>query len=121
MEHVAADAIINERYVYLESLLKELEPAERSSSISGWSNEGSLLWDYLVVYKTVNELLDLVASNPDGFRDADASYKLERLQPQLSRLCARINNLPCHNAKDRSAYICLSLLLSFSSLHFEKN
>ena len=101
MEHIAADAIINERYMYLESLLKELEPAERSSTISGWSNQGALLWDYLTVHKTVNELLDLVASNPDGVRDNDASYKLERIQPQLSRLCARINNLPCRNAKDR--------------------
>lgn len=101
MEHLAADAIINEHYVYLETLLKELEPVERSSTISGWSNQGALLWDYLTVHKTVNELLDLVASNPDGFRDNDASYKLERIQPQLSRLCSRINNLPCRNAKDR--------------------
>lgn len=101
MEYIAADAIINERYMYLESLLKDLEQAERSSTISGWSNQGALLWDYLTVHKTVNELLDLVASNPDGVRDNDASYKLERLQPQLSRLCARINNLPCRNAKDR--------------------
>ncbi|KAK3910390.1 Nuclear pore complex protein Nup98-Nup96 [Frankliniella fusca] len=101
MEHLAADAIINEHYVYLESLLKELEPVERSSTISGWSNQGALLWDYLTVHQTVNDLLDLVASNPDGFRDNDASYKLEKIQPQLSRLCSKINNLPCRNAKDR--------------------
>ncbi|KAJ1527107.1 hypothetical protein ONE63_008642 [Megalurothrips usitatus] len=101
MDHLAADAIINERHEYLELLIKELEPAERSSSISGWSNQGALLWDYLTVSKTVNELLDLVASNPNGLRDSDASYKFERIQPQLSRLCAKINNLPCRNAKDR--------------------
>lgn len=101
MEHLAADAIINEHYSYLETLLRELESPERSSSICGWSNQGALLWDYLTVHKTLNELLDSVASNPNGFRDADASYRLERIQPQLQRLCSRINNLPCRNAKDR--------------------
>ncbi|XP_069679986.1 nuclear pore complex protein Nup98-Nup96 isoform X2 [Periplaneta americana] len=93
MQYIAADAIVNESYEYLRKLLELLVPVEQSSTISGWSNRGQLLWDYL---KIVAEVETLLAN-----QDLAAGYQLEKLQPQLSGLCARINMLPCPTAMDR--------------------
>ncbi|PNF16103.1 Nuclear pore complex protein Nup98-Nup96 [Cryptotermes secundus] len=93
MKYIAADAIVNENYKYLHNLLEALVPVERSSTISGWNNRGQLLWDYLKIVAEV----DTVLAN----QDLAAGYQLEKLQPQLSGLCARINMLPCPTAMDR--------------------
>jgi hypothetical protein len=66
---------------------------ERSGTISGWNNRGQLLWDYLKIVAEVDTLL--------ANQDIAAGYHLEKLQPQLSGLCARINLLPCPTAMDR--------------------
>ena len=107
MEHIAADAIINENYAYLESLLGELASAERSSTVFGWGNQGALLWDYLAVVKAVKALL------ANTVRDQAVLYQLEKLQPQLSSLCARIHTMPCRNAKDRCVVCYLEFERSF--------
>ncbi|KAJ9574028.1 hypothetical protein L9F63_008554, partial [Diploptera punctata] len=93
MRHIAADAVVNENYEYLRDLLVELVPTDRSSTVSGWGNEGQLLWDYLRIVAQVDALL---AKQDVGF-----GYQLEKLQPQLSALCARINMLPCPTAMDK--------------------
>jgi hypothetical protein len=82
-----------ENYKYLYELLEALVPLERSSTICGWNNRGQLLWDYL---KIVGEVDTLLAN-----QDLAAGYQLEKLRPQLSGLCARINMLPCPTAMDR--------------------
>lgn len=86
MQHIAPRAIINGKYDYLASLLKEFIVEGRSKEISGWSHQGALLWDYLNV---VQQVQSVVAK-----RDPSVGYHLEKLQPELSRLCARINLLP---------------------------
>ena len=91
---------IAENYKYLHELLEALVPVERSSTICGWNNRGQLLWDYL---KIIGEVDTLLAN-----QDLAAGYQLEKLQPQLSGLCARINMLPCPTAMDRyvASLIC---------------
>jgi len=91
---------VAENYRYLHELLEALVPVERSSTICGWNNRGQLLWDYL---KIVGEVDTLLAN-----QDLAAGYQLEKLQPQLGGLCARINMLPCPTAMDRCVmYACL--------------
>jgi hypothetical protein len=88
-----------ENYEYLHELLEALVPAERSSTISGWNNKGQLLWDYLKIVAEVEALL--------ANQDLAAGYQLEKLQPQLSGLCARIKMVPCPTAMDRYVALCL--------------
>nr|CAD7588877.1 unnamed protein product [Timema genevievae] len=92
MKHIAADAIANENYKYLEDLLAALVPAERSGSIAGWSSTGQLLWDFLQLLKEMEGLSQ---------QGVSYGYHLEGLRSKLMSLCPRINMLPCHSAKDR--------------------
>jgi hypothetical protein len=85
--------VIPENYEYLRDLLEALVPVERSSTISSWNNRGQLLWDYLKIVAEVDALL--------ANQDLAAGYQLEKLQPQLIGLCARIIMLPCLTAMDR--------------------
>nr|CAD7197115.1 unnamed protein product [Timema douglasi] len=93
MKHIAADAIANENYKYLEELLAALVPANRSGTIAGWSSTGQLLWDFLQVLKEMEGLLSQ--------QGVSYGYHLEGLRSKLMSLCPRINMLPCHSAKDR--------------------
>ncbi|XP_033208238.1 nuclear pore complex protein Nup98-Nup96-like isoform X2 [Belonocnema kinseyi] len=93
-EYLAADAIINENYHYLNSLLAPLIQEEGSNVISGWMYQGQLLWDYLDITAEIKSLL-----KTDNF--TQICYKLELLRPQLTNLCSKINLLPCPTAKDR--------------------
>ncbi|XP_043467804.1 nuclear pore complex protein Nup98-Nup96 [Leptopilina heterotoma] len=94
IEHLAADAIINENYDYLKSLLTPLIQEECNNIISGWAHQGQLLWDYIEVTNEINILLQTPDCNEIG-------YKLELLQPQLTSLCAKISLFPCPTAKHR--------------------
>ncbi|XP_034945165.1 nuclear pore complex protein Nup98-Nup96 [Chelonus insularis] len=94
IEHLAADAIINENYDYLKSLLKPLVSQECSSVVNGWSYQGQLLWDYMEIAVEI----ELFLKKPDY---SIIGYKLELLQPQLNSLCAKINQFPCPTAKLR--------------------
>lgn len=95
IEHLAADAIINENLEYLKSLLSPLVPSECNGTINGWAHRGQLLWDYMLITAEIEALL---AGSSDS---ATVGYKLELLQPQLSLLCAKINQFPCPTAKHR--------------------
>lgn len=81
------------KYDYLASLLKEFVVEGRSKEINGWSHQGALLWDYLNV---VQQVQTVVAN-----KDPSVGYHLEKLQPELSRLCARINLLPSSTSLHR--------------------
>ncbi|XP_032667417.1 nuclear pore complex protein Nup98-Nup96 isoform X2 [Odontomachus brunneus] len=93
IEHLAADAIINENYEYLRSLLSPLVPAEYSSTISGWAHQGQLLWEYMEV---TSEIQSLHTSDFCGI-----TYQLEALKPRLTSLCLNIDQFPCPTAKHR--------------------
>ncbi|XP_076167828.1 nuclear pore complex protein Nup98-96 isoform X2 [Ptiloglossa arizonensis] len=94
IEHLAADAIINENYEYLRDLLWPLNPPECSSTISGWAYQGQLLWEYMDITMDIESLLR--GADPRGI-----SYKLELLKPRLTSLCLKINQFPCPTAKHR--------------------
>ncbi|XP_076242431.1 nuclear pore complex protein Nup98-96 isoform X2 [Calliopsis andreniformis] len=94
IEHLAADAIINENYEYLRDLLNPLIPPECSGTISGWAHQGQLLWEYMEITMDIESLLHGV--DPRGI-----SYKLELLKPQLTCLCFKISQFPCPTAKHR--------------------
>ncbi|CAK9815503.1 Nuclear pore complex protein Nup98-Nup96 [Anthophora plagiata] len=94
IEHLAANAIINENYEYLRDLLRPLTPPECSSTVSGWSYQGQLLWEYMEITMDLESLL----------RGADPrviSSKLESLKQRLSSLPSKINQFPCPTAKHR--------------------
>ncbi|XP_062344221.1 nuclear pore complex protein Nup98-Nup96 isoform X5 [Cinclus cinclus] len=93
VRHLASDAIINENYKYLKGFLEDLAPPERSALIQDWELAGLVYLDYI----RVNEMLDRI-------QQLDVStYELERLHTKVTSLCNRIEQLQCHNAKDRLA------------------
>ncbi|XP_026668597.1 nuclear pore complex protein Nup98-Nup96 isoform X2 [Ceratina calcarata] len=94
IEHLAADAIINENYDYLRELLRPLTPPECSSTISGWTYQGQLLWEYMEITMDVESLLRGTDARVIGTR-------LESLKQRLSSLPSKINQFPCPTAKHR--------------------
>ncbi|NXB03607.1 NUP98 protein, partial [Cnemophilus loriae] len=93
VRHLASDAIINENYKYLKGFLEDLAPPERSTLIQDWELAGLVYLDYI----RVNEMVDRI-------QQLDCStYELERLHTKVTSLCNRIEQLQCHNAKDRLA------------------
>ncbi|KZC05431.1 Nuclear pore complex protein Nup98-Nup96 [Dufourea novaeangliae] len=94
IEHLAADAIINENYEYLRDLLSPLIPSECSGAISGWVYQGNLLWEYMEITMDIEALLR-------GADPREISYNLELLKPRLACLCLKINQFPCPTAKHR--------------------
>ncbi|XP_025904918.1 nuclear pore complex protein Nup98-Nup96 isoform X2 [Nothoprocta perdicaria] len=93
VRHLASDAIINENYKYLKGFLEELSAPERSALIQDWEVAGLVYLDYI----RVTEMLDRI-------QQLDCStYELERLHTTVTSLCNRIEQIQCHNAKDRLA------------------
>ncbi|XP_047352980.1 nuclear pore complex protein Nup98-Nup96 isoform X1 [Vespa velutina] len=110
IEHLAADAIINENYEYLQSLLNPLVPEECSNIISNWPNQGQLLWDYIEITTQIQNLLNSSDS-------CTINYKLELLKPRLTSLCSKIDQFPCLSAKHR---LCQAEIAK-RTLHVAKN
>ncbi|XP_015116191.1 nuclear pore complex protein Nup98-Nup96 [Diachasma alloeum] len=92
IQHLAADAVINENYEYLRDLLGPLVPSECHNLVNGWSHQGQLLWEYMEI---AGEIERFVKTKDLG----KIGYRLEMLQPQLSSLCTKINLFPCTTAK----------------------
>ncbi|KAL0126104.1 hypothetical protein PUN28_004910 [Cardiocondyla obscurior] len=111
IEHLAADAIINENYEYLKSLLGPLTPIECSGTISGWSHQGQLLWEYMEI---TTEIQSLLRSAPDY---CGLTYQLEALKPRLTDLCNKIDQFPCLTAKHR---LCQAEIAK-RTLHLARN
>ncbi|XP_014482996.1 PREDICTED: nuclear pore complex protein Nup98-Nup96 isoform X2 [Dinoponera quadriceps] len=110
IEHLAADAIINENYEYLKSLLNPLVPVECSSTISGWPHQGQLLWEYMEITSEIQSLLH--TSDFCGI-----TYQLEALKPRLTSLCLNIDQFPCPTAKHR---LCQAEIAK-RTLHLARN
>ncbi|XP_036147663.1 nuclear pore complex protein Nup98-Nup96 isoform X2 [Monomorium pharaonis] len=111
IEHLAADAVINENYEYLKSLLSSLVAAECSGTISGWSHQGQLLWEYMEI---TSEIQDLLKSAPDY---CGLTYQLEALKPRLTAVCQKIDQFPCLTAKHR---LCQAEIAK-RTLHLARN
>ncbi|NXK46486.1 NUP98 protein, partial [Chauna torquata] len=93
VRHLASDAIINENYKYLKGFLEDLSPPERSTLIQDWEVAGLVYLDYIRVIEMVDRIQQLDCS----------TYELERLHTKVTSLCNRIEQIQCHNAKDRLA------------------
>ncbi|XP_040390705.1 nuclear pore complex protein Nup98-Nup96 isoform X1 [Cygnus olor] len=93
VRHLASDAIINENYKYLKGFLEDLSPPERSVLIQDWEVAGLVYLDYIRVIEMVDRIQQLDCS----------AYELERLHTKVTSLCNRIEQIQCHNAKDRLA------------------
>ncbi|XP_028907504.1 nuclear pore complex protein Nup98-Nup96 isoform X1 [Ornithorhynchus anatinus] len=93
IRHLASDAIINENYDYLKGFLEDLSPPERKNQIQDWDTAGLVYLDYIQVIEMLN-----------GIQQLDCSgYELEQLHTKVTSLCNRIEQIQCHNAKDRLA------------------
>ncbi|XP_029457822.1 nuclear pore complex protein Nup98-Nup96 isoform X2 [Rhinatrema bivittatum] len=93
IRYLASDAIISESYQYLKGFLKDLAPADRSSLIQDWDTAGLLYLDYIRVIEMLARI-----------QQEDCSgYEMERLHTKVTSLCSRIEQIECHNAKDRLA------------------
>ncbi|OXB53345.1 hypothetical protein ASZ78_016642, partial [Callipepla squamata] len=86
-------AIINENYKYLKGFLEDLSPPERSALIQDWELAGLVYLDYIHVIEMVDRIQQLDCS----------MYELERLHTKVTSLCNRIEQIQCHNARDRLA------------------
>ncbi|TFJ98226.1 trypsin-like [Platysternon megacephalum] len=89
----SSDAIINENYNYLKGFLEDLSPPERSTLIQDWDTAGLVYLDYIRVIEMLDRIQQLDCS----------AYELERLHTKVTSLCNRIEQIQCHNAKDRLA------------------
>lgn len=94
---------VTENYDYLERLLKELTFEDRCKDVSGWSNSGEVVLEYLGVVRQVNEAL--------AARDPSIGYHLERLQNQLKDLCLKIKLMKANTPLDRSVIAILLTIL----------
>ncbi|XP_012280499.1 nuclear pore complex protein Nup98-Nup96 [Orussus abietinus] len=94
MTHLAADAIINENYEYLKSLLSSLALIEHCGTVSDWPNQGELLWDYMGINSEIESLMK-------NYDNSSICCKLETLQPRLIYICSKISEFPCPTAKHR--------------------
>lgn len=90
--HLASDAIINEKYEYLKRFLEDLASPERSTLIQDWDTAGMVYLDYIYIIEMLNRI-----------KQEFSGYELERLHTKVTSLCSRIEQLQCHNAKDRLA------------------
>ncbi|NXI48323.1 NUP98 protein, partial [Galbula dea] len=93
VRYLASDAIINENYMYLKGFLEDLAPAERSALIQDWEVAGLVYLDYIRVIEMLDRMQQLDFS----------TYELEKLHTKVTSLCNRIEQIQCHNAKDRLA------------------
>ncbi|XP_069496441.1 nuclear pore complex protein Nup98-Nup96 isoform X2 [Ambystoma mexicanum] len=90
--HLASDAINNENYEYLRGFLEDLAKPEHCTLIQDWDTAGLVYLDYI----HIGEILARIQQGCSG-------YELERLHTKVTSLCSRIEQLHCHNAKDRLA------------------
>ncbi|XP_057603455.1 nuclear pore complex protein Nup98-Nup96-like [Hippopotamus amphibius kiboko] len=93
IRHLASDAIINENYDYLKGFLEDLAPPERSSLIQDWETSGLVYLDYIRVIEMLHHIQQVDCSG----------YELEQLHTKVTSLCNRVEQIQCHNAKDRLA------------------
>ncbi|XP_015283799.1 PREDICTED: nuclear pore complex protein Nup98-Nup96 isoform X2 [Gekko japonicus] len=93
VRHLAADAIVNEQYTYLKGFLEDMATPEHSLLIQDWETEGLVFLDYIRVIEMLGRIQQLDCSG----------YELEDLHTRVTSLCNRIEQVPCHSAKDRLA------------------
>jgi len=111
VKKIAPDAIINDNYSYLHDLLQELSSATslegveddsvsksrgviHSNKIIDWDTKGRVFFDFINIDMEVKELLKK--------RDEmSVGYHIEKLRPQVTSLCSRINSLPISTTKER--------------------
>jgi len=89
---LASDAIINAEYDVLKTLLGELEPRDRNSTVRDWTTGGQVFLDYLAL---VQKFQDITKEN-----FVPTKYDWEDIHVEVASLCTRINNLPSDTPKN---------------------
>lgn len=89
LEHLATDAVIDEKHDYLRSLLMPL--LKNSVAVLNWDVGGQVFLDYLDICCTTEKILKQEAG----------VYALEKIRPQVMSLCGRIPGLCSKTARDR--------------------
>ncbi|XP_015778613.1 PREDICTED: nuclear pore complex protein Nup98-Nup96-like, partial [Acropora digitifera] len=92
LRSLVSDAIINAEYDLLKSLLGELEPRDRSSTVKDWATGGQVFLDYLSL---VDKFQDIATG-----KLVPTKYDFEDIHEDVSALCTRINSLPSDTTKD---------------------
>ncbi|XP_067040500.1 nuclear pore complex protein Nup98-Nup96-like isoform X1 [Acropora muricata] len=92
LRSLVSDAIINAEYDILKSLLGELEPRDRSSTVKDWATGGQVFLDYLSL---VDKFQDIATG-----KLVPTKYDFEDIHEDVSALCTRINSLPSDTTKD---------------------
>ncbi|XP_078371007.1 nuclear pore complex protein Nup98-Nup96-like isoform X3 [Oculina patagonica] len=92
LRNLVSDAIINAEYDFLKTLLGELEPRDRSSTVRDWATGGQVFLDYLAL---VEKFQDITKEN-----FVPTKYDWEDIHAEVSSLCRRINNLPSDTPKN---------------------
>lgn len=92
LRSLVSDAIINAEYDILKSLLGELEPRDRSSTVKDWATGGQVFLDYLSL---VDKFQDIAMGKLEPTK-----YDFEDIHREVSTLCTRVNSLPSDSTKD---------------------
>lgn len=92
LSSLASDAIINAEYDVLKTLLGELEPRDRRSTVRDWATGGQVFLDYLAL---VQKFQDITKEN-----FVPTKYDWEDIHVDVSSLCTRIKNLPSDTPKN---------------------
>ncbi|XP_060650222.1 nuclear pore complex protein Nup98-Nup96 isoform X1 [Drosophila nasuta] len=105
-QHIAPDAIINNKLEYLYNLLSQFEQDDRHEvKVPNWTNQGQIFLDFIHISAKFKQI-----HNVSSIEDIHARW--ENLKPQLSEICSRISLLPCPTSKHRLCQSEISKSLS---------
>ncbi|KAH8312552.1 hypothetical protein KR044_011366 [Drosophila immigrans] len=105
-QHIAPDAIINNKLEYLYNLLSQFEQDDSHEvKVPNWTNQGQIFLDFIDISAKFKQI-----HNVHSIEDIHARW--ENLKPQLSEICSRISLLPCPTSKHRLCQSEISKSLS---------
>ncbi|KAH8388442.1 hypothetical protein KR093_006383 [Drosophila rubida] len=105
-QHIAPDAIINNKLEYLYNLLSQFEQDDNHEvKVPNWTNQGQIFLDFIDISVKFKQI-----HNVHSIEDIHARW--ENLKPQLSEICSRISLMPCPTSKHRLCQSEISKSLS---------
>jgi len=93
LEHLAANAIIEESYETLKDLLQDISLPERCCTVKNWRIGGQVYFDYILL----NEKLESIKMNKSQM----TSYHLEDMEAEIASLINRISLMKVTSSRER--------------------